>query len=197
MDFPERILMNLTNPGDALRMAHPAQAVPVQGAITVPRSIDDTGGRIPFEQVESVAVRDAIAYWQSLCRGRRFPSRAEVLPREIRGLLRNICLIRVLDGGSDYQFRVIGDAHVIAYGFSMQGQLLSEIDSHVPGHGQVLKRLYDRVVRKGEPYALRGWIERAGAQKRYIYCESLFAPLGDAEAVDHIFNVSVYVPKSD
>jgi hypothetical protein len=178
-------------------MAHFAQVMPVQGAITVPSSIEDTGGRIPFDEVESVAVRDAIAYWQSLRRGRRFPSRADIFPKEIRGLLRHICLIRVLDGGGDYEYRVIGDAHVIAYGFSMQSRRLSEIDSHAPGHGPVLKRLYDRVVRKGEPYALRGWIERAGVQKKYIYSESLFAPLGDGDPVDHIFNVSVYVPRND
>jgi len=171
--------------------------MPVQRAITVPRSIDDGGGRIPFEEVESAAVRDAIAYWQGLCRGRSFPSRADIQPREIRGLLRNICLIRVHDGGGDYEFRVIGDAHVIAYGFSMQGQRLSEMDSHAPGHGPVLKRLYDRVVRKGEPYALRGWIEPVGTGKKYIYSESVFAPLGDGDTVDHIFNVSVYVPKND
>jgi hypothetical protein len=176
-------------------MAYAAQAV--RGAITVPSSTDDTGGRIAFDEVESVVVRDAIVYWEGLCRGRRFPARADILPKEMRGLLRNICLIRVLDGGRDYEYRVIGDAHVIAYGFSMQGRPLSGIDAHVPGHGQVLKRLYDRVVRKGEPYALRGWIEQAGVQKKYIYSESLFAPLGDEETVDHIFNVSVYVAKSD
>jgi hypothetical protein len=169
----------------------------VAGAITLPSSTDDTGGRIPFGEVESAAVRDAIAFWQGLCRGRRFPSRGDIRPRELRGLLRNICLIRVLDGGSDYEYRVIGDAHVIAYGFSMQGKRLSEIDSYAPGHGQVLKRLYDRVVRKGEPFALRGWIEQAGVQRKYIYSESLFAPLGEGEAVDHVFNVSVYVPQSD
>lgn len=178
-------------------MARSAQAMPVSGAITVPTSTDDAGGLIPFEEVESAAVRDAIGYWQNLCRGRRFPSRVDIRPREIRGLLRNICLIRVLDRGCDYEYRVIGDAHVIAYGFSMQGRRLSEIDAHVPGHGQVLKRLYDRVLRRGEPYALRGWIEQAGVRKKYIYSESLFAPLGDQEAIDHVFNVSVYVPQSD
>jgi hypothetical protein len=192
---PQDDSATFADPGDAWPSW--SQALPVQGGITVPSSTDDAGGRIPFEDVESVAVREAIGYWQGLCRGRRFPSRVDIRPREIRGLLRNTCLIRVLDGGSDYEYRVIGDAHVIAYGFSMQGKQLSEIDAHAPGHGQVLKRLYDRVVRKGEPYALRGWIERAGVQRKYIYSESLFAPLGDAEVVSHIFNVSVYVPKND
>jgi hypothetical protein len=162
--------------------------------VTVPSSVTDTGGRIPLDEVESSVVRNGIAYWRQLCDGRPFPTRAEVLPREIRGLLRNICLIKVVDAGADYEYRVIGDAHVIAYGFSMQGKRLSEYDPRAIEHGPVLKRLYDRVVRKREPYALRGWIERSELQKTYIYSESLFAPLGDGDEVDHIFNVSVYVP---
>ncbi len=164
--------------------------------ITVPHTVDETtGGRIPLDQVESTVVRNGISYWQSLCADRRFPARADILPRDIRGLLRNICLIKVIDEGADYEYRIIGDAHVIAYGFSMQGKKLSEYDGRASEHGPVLKRLYDRVVRKREPYALRGWIERGGVEKTYIYSESLFAPLGDGDAVDHIFNVSVYVPR--
>ncbi len=169
----------------------------IAAAITLPSSTDDTGGRIAFDAVESAIVRDGISYWQDLCRGRRFPARADILPKDIRGLLRNICLIRVLEHGGDYEYRVIGDAHVIAYGFSMQGKRLSEVNDYADGHGEVLKRLYDRVVRKGEPYALRGWIARSDMQRKYIYSESLFAPLGDGDAVDHVFNVSVYVPKGD
>jgi len=157
---------------------------------------ENSGGRIPLGDVESDIVRDAISYWQDLRGSRRFPRRDEIQPRDIRGLLRHICLLKVVDGGADYEYRVIGDAHVIAYGFSMQGKRLSEFDQYSPGHhGSVLKRLYDRVVRKGEPYALRGWIERSESQRRYIYSESLFAPLGDGTDVDHVFNVSVYVPR--
>jgi len=170
----------------------------VAEAITVPSSVgDNTGGPIGLDEVESALVRDSVAYWRELCRGRSFPSRADVLPRDIRGLLRNICLIKVVEGGADYEYRIIGDAHVIAYGFSMQGKLLSEVDQYVPGHADVLKRLYDRVVRKREPYALRGWIERGEKERKFIYSESLFAPLGESGGVDHVFNVSVYAPRNE
>jgi hypothetical protein len=164
-------------------------------AITVPSRVDDAGGRVGLDEVESSVVREAVQYWRALCGSRPFPSRTEILPRDIRGLLRHISLIKVLDQGADYEYRVIGDAHVIAYGFSMQGKKLSDFDAQVAGHGPVLKRLYDRVVRKREPYALRGWIERSEIQKNYIYSESLLAPLGESGSVDHIFNVSVYVPR--
>jgi len=162
--------------------------------ISVPAKAEEsTGSYIALEDVESALVREAVAYWRDLCRGRPFPSRADVLPRDIRGLLRNIALLKTVD--NDYEFRIVGDAHVIAYGFSMQGKLLSEMDEFAPGHGDVLKRLYDRVVRKGTPYALRGWIARSERQQKFIYSESLFAPLGESGIVDHVFNVSVYVPR--
>ena len=37
--------------------------------------------------------------------------------------------------------------------------------------------------------------ERSEMQKKFIYSESVFAPLGDGDVVDHVFNVSVYVPR--
>jgi hypothetical protein len=166
-------------------------------AITLPNGAGDTGGRIALDAVESGPVRDAIAYWQGLCGTRRFPARTDVSPRDMRGFLRNICLLRVIDGGADYEYRILGDAHVLAYGFSMQGRRLSDVDVEAPDHGPVLRKLYDRVVRKGEPYALRGWIVRDEQQKNYIYSESLFAPLGDGDVVDHVFNASVYVPRGE
>jgi len=152
-------------------------------------------GRIGFEEIESPLVRKGLDYWQRLCDGRRFPARADLSPREMGGLLRNIVLMRVLDQGEDFEFRIVGDAHVIAHGFSMQGLKISDVDGFSPGYGSVLKRLYDRVVRKGEPYALRGWLERGETHKQYIYTESAFMPLGQGETVDHVFTVSVYVPR--
>ncbi|HEY1836410.1 MAG TPA: PAS domain-containing protein [Rhizomicrobium sp.] len=166
-------------------------------AITLPDSVEDAGGRIPLADVESAPVREAIAYWKNLCGTRRFPARTDVSPREMRGFLRNVCLLRVIDGGADYEYRILGDAHVLAYGISMQGRRLSDVDVEAPDHGPVLRKLYDRVVRKGEPYALRGWIVRDAQQKKYIYSESLFAPLGDGDTVDHVFNASVYVPRGE
>jgi hypothetical protein len=152
-------------------------------------------GRIGFEEIESPLVRKGFDYWQRLCDGRRFPARADLSPREMGNLLRNVVLMKVLNEGEDYEFRIVGDAHVIAHGFSMQGLHISDVDGFSPGYGSVLKRLYDRVVRKAEPYALRGWLERGETHKKYIYTESAFMPLGHGETVDHVFTVSVYVPR--
>ena len=67
------------------------------------------------------------------------------------------------------------------------------MESYASGHAAVIKRLYDRVLYKREPCALRGWIARGEEHKQLIYRESVFMPLGETDVIDHIFNVSVYV----
>src|SRR5262249_33704364 len=112
----------------------------------------------------------------------------------IRGLLRNVVLLRVIDGGQDYEYRIVGDAHVIAHGFSMQGKNLSRMDDHAPGYGSVLKQLYDYPVRRRTPLALRGWLSMGEDGSEFLYSESVFLPIGpDDETVDHVLNFSVYV----
>jgi hypothetical protein len=127
---------------------------------------------------------------------RSFPAREDIVPRDLAGLLRHVVLLRVIDAGADYEFRIVGDAHVISHGFNMQGLKVSDVDAYSPGYGPVLKSLYDRVVRRRDAYAFRGWLERGDQQKKYIYSESVFMPLGpDSVTVDHVLNFSVYIPR--
>jgi hypothetical protein len=161
----------------------------------VPYSSERPGGPISLDAVEAPAVRAGVGYWKRLCGQRKFPSRNEVTPRDILGLLRNTILLRVIDGGNDYEYRIVGDAHVIAHGFSAQGMKLSELGSFASGYGEVLKSLYDYPVRNCAPLALRGWISKGEDDSEFIYAESVFLPLGPDEAtVDHVLNFSVYVP---
>ena len=102
--------------------------------------------------------------------------------------------MRVIDSGRDYEYRIVGDAHVIAHGFSMQGKTLSQMDDYAPGYGAVLKPLYDNPVRRRTPLALRGWLSMGEDGAEFVYSESVFLPLGpDDETVDHVLNFSVYV----
>jgi hypothetical protein len=161
----------------------------------VPFSSERPGGPISIDAVEAPAVRAGIGYWKRLCGQRKFPSRNEVMPRDILGLLRNTVLLRVIDDGADYEYRIVGDAHVIAHGFSAQGMRLSELDSVTKGYGKILKSLYDQPVHTREPLALRGWISKGEDESEFIYSESVFLPLGSDEGtVDHVLNFSVYVP---
>jgi hypothetical protein len=161
----------------------------------VPYSSQRPGGPIPLDQVEAPVLRAGVGYWKRLRGARKYPSRGDVSPRDLVGLLRNTVLIRVLDGGGDYEYRIVGDAHVTAHGFSAQGQTLSQLNDLAPGYGMVLKGLYDYPVRTGLPLALRGWISKGEDESEFVYSESVFLPLGaDDETVDHVLNFSVYVP---
>ncbi len=156
---------------------------------------ENASGVIPLEAIESPIVRLGVDYWNRLRGARRYPSRQEMTPRDLAPLLRNLVLIRLVAGG-DYEYRIVGDAHVISHGFSMQGLKVSDVDKFSPGYGPVLKSLYDRAVRKREVYAFRGWMERGEKHKQYIYSESVFMPMGPDEAtIDHVLNFSVYTPR--
>jgi len=114
--------------------------------------------------------------------------------RALRSLLRNITLLRVIDGGRDYEYRVVGDAYVMAHGISFQGKCWSDLKTLAPRHWATIKPIYDSVVRTGEPLATRGWIERGICTDEFVYCEYVYLPLGTEEGVvDHILAVAVYV----
>jgi len=167
------------------------------GFIALSPSVPESAsGIVSLDTVESPILRQGIDYWRRLRGERRYPSRQDLMPRDLAPLLRHIVLIRLLEGGADYEYRIVGDAHVQSHGFSMQGQRLSGIDHYSPGYGPVLKSLYDRAVRRRDVYAFRGWMERGIQPRRYIYSESAFMPLGpDETTIDHVLNFSVYSPR--
>lgn len=166
---------------------------PASGSGATPAKAD---GRIALNEIDSPVLQQGIAYWRRLCAERKFPSRGDVTPRGLSSLLRNTALLRVVDGGKDYEYRIVGDAYVMAHGVSFQGKLWSETDKLSPGYHAMIKSVYDRVVRKGEPVAMRGWIERSRQQFEPIYSEYVFLPLGtDGLKVDHILVFAVYAPR--
>ena len=159
---------------------------------------EELSHRIALAEIDSTILLQGAAYWRGLCRERKFPSREDVTPRGLAGLLRYTMLLRVIDGGKDYEYRIVGDAYVMAHGVSFQGKRWSETDKLSPGYHAMIKSTYDRVVRKGEPVAMRGWIERGAKKSELVYCEYIFLPLGeDDRTVDHILVVAVYVPRED
>jgi len=165
--------------------------------ITLSTSVPESAsGIIALEAVESPILLHGVAYWRKLKGERSYPSRQEMTPRDLAPLLRNVVLIKLIDGGADYEYRIVGDAHVQSHGFSMQGQRVSDVDKFSPGYGPVLKSLYDHAVRRRGLYAFRGWMERGEHHKQYIYSESVFMPLGpDEDTIDHVLNLSVYSPR--
>jgi hypothetical protein len=166
------------------------------GVATISRDVPESAsGIIALDAIESPIVKQGLAYWTRLKGERDWPTRADMSPKDMAPLLRNIVLLRRTED-HDYEFRIVGDAHVISHGFSMQGLKVSGVDQISPGYGTVLKSLYDHVVHRQAPFAFRGWMERGGKVKQYIYSESVFMPLGpDGHTIDHVLNFSVYIPR--
>ncbi|MEI9994764.1 MAG: PAS domain-containing protein [Rhizomicrobium sp.] len=171
--------------------------MPAPNVITLATGVPESAsGIIALDAIESPILRQGVDYWRRLKGARTYPTRADLTPRDLSPLLRNIVLLRLVDGGADYEYRIVGDAHVISHGFTMQGLKVSDVDKFSPGYGPVLRSLYDRAVRRREIYAFRGWLERGDKHKQYIYSESVFMPMGPDEAtIDHVLNFSVYTPR--
>ena len=149
---------------------------------------------IDLDAVENNVVRAGIGYWQRLKGERAYPSRLEIVPREISGLLRNVILVRVIDDGADYEFRIVGDAHVQMSGFNMQGSQIRDMERVAPGFAATLRKLYEKVLSTRAPFAMRGLVERT--DQAPLASETVLLPLGpDDNTIDHILVFSVYLPR--
>ncbi|HTP76726.1 MAG TPA: PAS domain-containing protein [Rhizomicrobium sp.] len=150
---------------------------------------------IALSEMEARELLDIYAVWNERRGGRRMPARADVLPAPMGRNIKNVSLISVL--GDDYEFRIIGEAHIQAYGARHQGKRLSEVMEFAPGFAGVLKRSVDIVVRKRIPIAYRGAIGRDVGNARFVWIETMFLPLGQRDdAVDHVMTASIYVPRN-
>jgi hypothetical protein len=149
---------------------------------------------VTLDELDNQVLKQAADYWRSRRGGRRFPARKDLHPREMAKFLRNMTLVKVVDGGADYEYRIVGDAQAQAYTIPLQGRRISEIALTAPWFGKVAEYTYDYVRRSGEPLVLRGRIGREFPEAKFVYYESLFLPLGPSdECVDHLLIVSTNV----
>jgi hypothetical protein len=152
---------------------------------------------IGLDDFDDPVVKLGVGHWRRLKGARRFPARDELVPRDMAPFLRNIALVRVIDEGRDYEYRIAGDAHVEAHGASFQGTYLSDLEARAPRYGRLTRATYEHVRVTGEPHCLRGWVGRDVPDSRFVYYESAFLTLGaNEDAVDHLLILSAYVQRS-
>lgn len=75
---------------------------------------------------------ELFAYWASLRRGGRLPSRADISPRDFKRLLPTVSLIdvrRLDDGAADYRLRLAGTGLYSVYGREITGRALTDVYS--------------------------------------------------------------------
>lgn len=131
-----------------------------------------------------------LAYWQSKCGSDgRLPSRTDIDPLDLRGMLPNIYLIDVLPDGK-FRLRLLGEAHVAVYGHGLVGRIIDDI---FPPHSAAeFNRLYAAVVKRRTYLINRGQVTWWQSHE-WLRFEGLHAPLAsDGVTIDCIFGAGAF-----
>ena len=179
-----------------LSFLHPAKAAAAPVGENVPATAPEKSSveAIALADVESAEVATVVAAWNKWRGLHAMPVRDRLIPRDLGRAAAHISLARVVDDGEDYEFRIIGDAHVQAYGTSYQNKSVRDVIAASPRFGKQLKASYDLVRTTGRAYAFRGLIGRDAPDTVFVWFETCYLPFG-GDDVDHILNAAVYAPK--
>lgn len=139
----------------------------------------------PLDGVEDPALRGAAEYWQRLRGSRRFPSRNELSPSGFASAMRHMALVRVIDGGADFEYRIVGDSLASSFSVPLHNRKLGELDTSAPSTVVVIGGVYRRCLREGAPLVMRGVTGRNARTSMFTHFEALVLPLGEAE-IDHL-----------
>ena len=151
---------------------------------------------VEFAKLESQRVRVVCEAWERWRGSRPMPTRNDISLKDLGNAAANISLVRARPAENDYEYRIIGDAHIQAYGVSYQGRRMSEAIAQAPRFGKILKASYDMICAMRRPYAFRGLIGRDIPELRFVWFETCYFPLGPSpDEVDHVMNVAVYEPR--
>ncbi len=157
--------------------------------MTVPKDASRFGRKISLEEIASAHLKDALQLWQRKRGNRRWPRREDIGPADMKAFLRNVTLVRSLDGGADFEFRIAGDGMVVAYGFNPIGKRLSAFPRHFADASMAA---LTSVLRHGEALAVKGMLEKTDVEN--LLQETLFLPLGANDTVvDHVLVISGFL----
>jgi hypothetical protein len=147
----------------------------------VSRSLHANFGTLPlhfdwalaFERKETAL---ACAYWRSRCKDGRLPSRADLVPSQMRKFMAHVGLVEFRAEGDDidYYIRLAGSQWEAVYG-AMNGRVLHEFLP--PDIEARWRSAFDPVRNQARPARVTTQI--AFASKRWLDCEMFIAPLSD------------------
>ena len=147
------------------------------------------GRAIPVSELSNPTVCAALHAWQEKAGERPFPSKSEMVPKAVAPFLRSVMLIELLPD-DDFQFRVVGDTAVVAYGYSFQGMNRGQLNTMEPGFGDVIDKVCRSIRTRHQPIGVRGVVMRAESSADEH--EGIFLPLGEEEVVSHVLFVGSY-----
>jgi hypothetical protein len=164
--------------------------MPATSAFMPQTSIFDWVG---LDQLESAPLRVAAAYWHSIRGPRLFPAREDLKARDMAGILPYMSLVKVIDGGADFEHRIVGDVMVRAFSVPIQNRRFSEIAQEAPELIEVSFMLFRKPLETRAPVA---WRQRTGhdaIHTAFTESEIVLLPLGRSpDAIDHIVGFGVH-----
>lgn len=142
---------------------------------------------LSLDQLKEKPLRAAANYWSALRDGRLFPSRDDLKPRDMIRILPHMSLVKVIDGGADFEHRIVGDAVVRTFAVPIQKRRFSEIAPQAPQLIDASFWLFRKVVETRAPLAYLQRTQNDTFQIAYTLAEMVLLPLGNRdEAVDHV-----------
>lgn len=140
---------------------------------------------------ESPLLREALAVWREKAGARRWPSRADMTPRLMKGFLANVAIVDVVraEGTVRFRTRVTGSEIERYYGSAPIGTFL---DKSVPEpFRERWSAGWSLALDVEGPVRTTGRLEFR--KQEYLKMESLVAPLGEA-LPDAVLQVSIFQP---
>jgi hypothetical protein len=105
------------------------------------------------------------------------PRRSDFNPVVIPRLLADICLIEVIDGGSDYFYRVAGSRFEAVTGQKLQSRLFSELP-HAEANA-AMDFTCSACLKAAAPILIKGQLQEPGLDHQALI--ALILPLSDEE----------------
>jgi hypothetical protein len=137
-------------------------------------------------------LRGLVDYWSDKRGERRYPSRRDLDPLDLKGLLGYLLLVDVVgppDGQFRLRYRLFGTEFVFYHGADLTGRWLDDIAN--TGFRDELLALYRKVVTRGEMQTLSyDYMVERGRQR----FQAVLLPLSaDGETVDIVLGCGVPV----
>lgn len=131
--------------------------------------------------------RDSLAHWLKMRGTRRMPSRRDLDPEDIPGLLPNVVLMDVTADPLDFRYRLVGTTVDYHLHRPLTGLWVSELPHQ--RRGSVFWATMESVVRDRRPVLSN--IPYVGPHKDYKTIEDLIMPLSDDQQTVNMLFVTV------
>jgi hypothetical protein len=128
-----------------------------------------------------------LAYWEGKRHGRRMPSRTDIDPSELVGLLPYIMLVDVVADARRFVYRLVGTGEVEVRGNDPTGKSVAE--GYFAASAEAALRSYETVCRTREPFYEEDQFQ---VVDRYVGEANIFLPLSDdGESVNMVLVFSI------